>query len=179
LSVFSFVFVSTVGTSILQPRVDKAKDQKVDDLVSGNKELLDKVGNYQLDLQTKDVKIKALETSAKKASRGITSTYAFNGAKRDASPGQVNTNFGEEYGTFQRMVQLQREAKFVELKDLCEEQIEKTPDWLTPYLFLGAAYLNLGDREKGIANLEYVVSQAASDPDYAEAAKLLEEAKSR
>ncbi|MDQ1558837.1 MAG: hypothetical protein QOD32_1897 [Pyrinomonadaceae bacterium] len=177
-----FVFVSTVGTSIFQSRVDKVKDKRIDTLVSGNKELLEKngeliskVGEYQGDLQKKDAKIKELEVGAKKASRGITSTYDFNGAKRDTSAGRVSVVVGEETGIFQKMVELEKSKSFAELKNLCEVQIKKTPEWLTPYLYLGVAYANLGDRDKAISNLEHVVVNAPGDPAYSQARVILEQ----
>lgn len=180
------VFISTVGTSILQSRADKIKDQKFDALVSGNKELLakndelvTKVSQYQQDLLTKDARIKDLEAKAKKLGRGITSTYDFNGAKRDTSAGYVGVVVGEESSIFQRMVQLEKDKAYPELRALCENQIKKTPTWLTPYLFIGVAYANLGNKDKAITNLEHVVNEAAGDPAYSKAATILEQVKKR
>ena len=174
------VFVSTVGTSILQSRTDKLKDDNIDILVSGNKELLSKndelvtkINQYQQDLKLKDTRIKELGVEAKKASRGVTSMYDFNGAKRETAGGRINLVVGEENTVFQRIVELEKNKKFGELIELCEEQIKKTPEWLTPYLFLGVAYANIGDRIKALVNLEHVVNNAPGDPSYTQAEVIL------
>lgn len=180
--------ITTIATSVLQARVNKAKDQanrikdqKIDTLVSGNNELLAKnsellstVTQYQQDLFTKDARIKELEVKAKKASRGITSMYSFNGQRRTTAGGNIKVEAGVEAGIFQRMAELEKNRAYSELIALCEEQIKKTPTWLTPYLYLGVAYANTGNRERAILNLEHVVTEAAGDPAYAEAATLLE-----
>lgn len=170
------VFISTVGTSILQSSTDKLKDNKIDTLVSGNKELLLrndelvlKINQYQHDLKLKDGRIKELEVGAKKAKRNVTSMYDFNGAKRETSGGRVNLSVGEELEVFQRIVELEKNKNFGKLIEQCEEQIKKTPEWLTPYLFLGVAYANTGDTTKAISNLEHVVNNAPGDPSYAQA----------
>ena len=80
---------------------------------------------------------------------------------------------GEEFGVFQRLVALEKAQDFAAVISLCETQITRTPTWLTPYLFLGAAYANTGQREKAIANLRHVVTHAAGDPDYQRAQELL------
>lgn len=171
--VLFLVFVFTVGTSILQSRTDKLKDNKIDTLVSGSKEQLAKINQYQQDLKLKDDRIKELEVEVKKASRGITSMYDFNGTKRETSGGRINVVVGEETTVFQRIKELKKNKKFGELIELCEEQIKKTPEWLTPYLFLGVAYVNTGDRTKAIANLEHVVNNAPGDPSYTQAEVIL------
>ena len=109
------VLVSTVGTSILQSRIDKLKDKKIDTLVSGNKELLTKndelftkVNQYQQDLKLKEDRIKELEVEAKKASRGVTSMYDFNGAKRETSGGRINLIAGEETAIFKQIIDLEK-----------------------------------------------------------------------
>lgn len=176
------VFVSTVGTSILQSRTDKLKDNKIDTLVSGNKDLLSKndelvikINQYQQDLKLKDDRIKELEVGAKKAKRGVTSMYDFNGAKRETAGGRISLVVGEENTVFQRIVELEKNKKFGKLIELCEDQIKKTPEWLTPYLFLGVAYTNTGDRTKAISNLEHVVNNAPGDPSYAQAEVILKQ----
>ncbi len=180
------VFISTVGTSILQSRADKTKDQKIDALVIGNKELLatnsellTKIEGYQQDLVAKDQKIKELEVQAKKSARGITSTYDYNGARRETSAGRTGVTAGEEIGVFQGMLELEKNKSYSELIVLCEGQIKKTPTWLTPYLFLGVAYANQGNKDKAIANLEHVLNEAPGDPNYAQARTILDQIRKR
>lgn len=179
-----FVFVSTVGTSVIQTHIAKKKDIKIDTLVSGNKELLTKndelllkINQYQQDLQIRDIRIKELEIMAKKANRGITSTYDFNGAKRETSAGRSSVSIGDEIGVFQRLLELEKNKNYLDLASLCENQINKMPEWLTPYLFLGIAYANLGYREKAIFYLEHVLKNAPGDPDYNQAKTILDQIK--
>jgi hypothetical protein len=61
------------------------------------------------------------------------------------------------------------------VRDLCEEQIQKTPEWLTPYLCAGVAHANLERHDKAILRLEYVERKAASNPEYSAAARVLNE----
>ena len=52
------------------------------------------------------------------------------------------------------------------MRDLCETQIEKTPEWLTPYLCSGVAHANLGQRAEAMRRLEHVEEAAAGNPLY-------------
>lgn len=63
----------------------------------------------------------------------------------------------------------------MEVRDLCEEQIRKTPEWLTPYLCAGVALANLGRREEAIRRLEHVEKMSSGNPDYSAAARILNE----
>jgi tetratricopeptide (TPR) repeat protein len=173
------VAFSTIGVTVFQSRTDKDKDKKIDELLKQNNDLSLKIDNYQNDLKTKEEKIKDLQVQAKKSSRGITSTFDFNGTKRDTTAGSVTAIAGDEFSVFQRILLLEKESKFVELKNLCEAQIKKTPNWFTPYLYLGVAYANLGNKEKAISNLEYVIENTPGDPNYAQAKTLLDQLKAK
>ena len=81
---------------------------------------------------------------------------------------------GEEMTVFKKLLDLQKEQDWSTLRNVCEEQIKKSPEWLTPYLFAGVAYANLGEREQAIKLLEYVDKQAAGSSQYSDAARLLE-----
>jgi tetratricopeptide (TPR) repeat protein len=169
----------TIGSQYIAKRVERQKEQKANDkqqeLISQNQKLLEKIELYQRDLLEKDKEIKELDRKAKIASRGITSIYDFNGTKRQTTPGSAKVSVGPEYDVFKQMVELEKAKDFSKLIELCEEQIKKTPDWLTPYLFLGVAYANTGEKDKAIANLRYVVDNAPGDPAYAQAEKLLQQ----
>jgi hypothetical protein len=80
----------------------------------------------------------------KQARRQIYSGYDFNGARRDQRPGVSNLVIGPETIVFQHLLDLQNQQRWKELAEASEDQIKKTPDWLTPYLFSGIANLNLG-----------------------------------
>jgi hypothetical protein len=100
-------------------------------------------------------------------------TYDFNGARRISEPGKEMVEVGEETNVFQNIVQLQTRKDWSRLRDVCEEQITKTPRWLTPYLYAGVAYMSLGEQEKAIERLTYVKQMAAGNPAYADADRLL------
>lgn len=146
-----------------------------DKLLTLNQELKSKVEKYQEDLNEKDILIKELEIKSKKAERGISSTYDFNGAKRETTkPGHINLTTGPEIGIFQKLVALEKQKKYHEIIEICENQIKKTPEWLTLYLFLGVAHANTGNKIKAIELFNYVNKNAPDDPDYRRAKELLE-----
>jgi tetratricopeptide (TPR) repeat protein len=169
-------------TLYIDSRESSRTQEKIDELVTGkndlltkNSELLTQIGKYQSDLQAKEGQIRQLEEKAKMASRGVSSSYDFNGAKRETAGGRISVTAGQEVVVFQRMVELERNKSYLELMTLCKQQIKKTPDWLTPYLYLGVAYVNLGDRSKAITNFEQVVRNAPGDPNYAQAKEFLKQ----
>jgi len=121
-------------------------------------------------------KILELEAKASNASKGKTYAYDYNGAMRESpKPGFINLKTDTPENTaFQEMVKLLQEGKSKEVIPIAEKQIENSPEWLTPYLFLGAVYADLGDKEKAVYNLEYVLKEAPGDPDYAKAKEILD-----
>lgn len=121
--------------------------------------------------------IEDLNVKAKKAERGISSTYDFNGAKRETAGGRISVVAGQETGIFVQMVNLEKEKKYPELLTLCKSQIERTPEWLTPYLFLGLAQANMGLTNDAISNFEYVTKNAPGDPNYQRANEFIKRLK--
>ena len=99
--------------------------------------------------------------------------YDFNGVKRIQKGASREAILGEEYTVFPRFGQLQTEQKWQELIDLCEQQIGKSPEWLTPYVFAGVGYANLGQKDKAIERLEYVEHHAAGNEEYKDASRIL------
>lgn len=100
--------------------------------------------------------------------------YEFNGVKHIQEGNSSTAILGAEMTIFEKLLDLQKERDWPTLRNVCEEQIKKSPEWLTPYLFAGVAYANLGDREQAINRLEYVDKQAAGNSQYSDAARLLE-----
>jgi len=100
-------------------------------------------------------------------------TYDFNGGRRTSEPGKNSVVLGDEGMVFRDMVQLEAAKNWEQLRDVSENQITKTPGWLTPYLYAGEAYINLGDREKAVERLTYVKQKAGGNPAYADADRLL------
>jgi len=118
-----------------------------------------------------------LTTRSIDAQRGVISIYDFNGAKREQVAGRDSVTAGAEIGVFQEMGRLESQKQWHELITLCETQISKTPDWLTPYLFAGKSYAMLGDTSRALERLEYVVAHAGNDPQYQLAGKWVAELK--
>jgi tetratricopeptide (TPR) repeat protein len=149
-----------------------------DTLLQQNQELKSEIGRYQTDLNEKEKTIQELEKQAKKAMRGISSTYDFNGAKRITTrPGHISLEVGPEVEIFNKINELEKQRNYPELKNICEQQIIKTPEWLTPYLYLGLAYANMDNKEKAIEMFEYVLNNAPDDPAYAQAKEFLKKLK--
>jgi hypothetical protein len=135
--------------------------------------ILNKILSKQLDPDAVMAKLDEIGTEVKKIRSGVYSGYDFNGARRDQRPGVFNVTAGEETEIFQQMLKLQSEKNWKELLALAEQQIKKTPEWLTPYLLSGVAEANLGNRSAAIQRLKYVQEQAAGNPDYKDAERLL------
>lgn len=149
-------------------------------LIQQNTELTGKIENYQKDLNEKDRKIKELGKKAKKAERGITLTYGFNGVQRKTTrPGHISLSHGPEVEIFKKMQEFETQRKYTELVTLCEEQIEKTPEWLTPYFYIGIAFANLGNKNKAIEIFEYVKENSFGDSAYSKANDFLERLKNQ
>ncbi|MGA9389362.1 MAG: hypothetical protein WBV69_02850 [Candidatus Sulfotelmatobacter sp.] len=156
----------TIKCSGLSP--DQAKS------LAGIPSLINKILQGQKD-QTAEImsRLSDCVEGIKQARHGIYSGYDFNGAKRDQRPGVISLNTGPEVTVFQHLLDLQQQKDWKGLLEASEDQIKKTPDWLTPYLFSGIANLNLGNRDAGIKRLAYVKSEEEGNPDYADAARIL------
>ena len=100
--------------------------------------------------------------------------YEFNGVKHIQEGNSFQAIAGDEMSVFPQFGQLQEQKKWQELGNLCEQQIAKSPEWLTPYLFSGIAYANLGQKDKAIERLEYVERQSAGNEAYRDASRLLQ-----
>jgi hypothetical protein len=114
-----------------------------------------------------------LKRRAVDAERGVSSTYDFNGTKRETSAGRVVATMGVEAAVFQQMRDLNSKGEWKLLADLCEKQIVATPKWLTPYFFAGTAYANLGRKDEAVTRLQQVVDNAGNDPAYGQAKEFL------
>jgi len=82
---------------------------------------------------------------------------------------------GPEYLVFQHLLDLDKRKLWKDLVEASEDPISKTPDWLTPYLFSGVGNANLGNRDEAIRRLKHVKDEALGDPQYADAARILDQ----
>jgi len=177
-----WIIISFISTYFVLSDYDQIKEllDGKDTLIKQNKKLTGKIEIYQKDLNEKDRKIKELEKNAKKLKRGITLAYDFKGTKRTTTrPGHISLNFGIEVKIFKKINELEKQKNYPELRNICEQQITKTPEWLTPYLYLGLAYANMNNKEKAIEMFEYVLRNAPDDPAYSQANDFLEKLKNQ
>lgn len=104
-------------------------------------------------------------------------TYDFNGERRTTrNAPSLQINIEEETPqkqAFQTMVKLHNDNAWSSLKEMSEQEMEKTPEWLTPSIFAAEACANLGEIDKAIKYLEHVREKASGREDYAEADRLL------
>jgi hypothetical protein len=77
-------------------------------------------------------------------------TYDFNGVKHIQQGHNFRAISGDEFAVFEVLKTLEAQGNWAEVRDLCEVQILKTPEWLTPYLCAGVAHANLGNVEDAI-----------------------------
>jgi len=99
--------------------------------------------------------------------------YEFSGIKHIQNGRDCGTSVWDEFAVFQMIRELEKHGHWAEVRDLCEEQIGKTPEWLTPYLCAGVAHANLGDCDRAIRRLEHVERMAAANPEYSAATRVL------
>jgi hypothetical protein len=149
-------------------------------LMMQNKELMVQVNTYQVDLEQEKTKTKKLQESAKKAARGDTFSYMFNGETLTRQGVITSMSEGSETSiVFVELLRLDDERKYIALLSKSIEQISKTPEWLTPYLFRGIAQANMGKESEAIASFEYVIKNAPDDPDYQRARVFIEKLKKK
>ena len=101
--------------------------------------------------------------------------YDFSGSRQISDLSADAVINGEEAAIYEELKNLEKEERYPEMIEMATLQIIKTPDWLTPYLFRGAAYFNLGQKNKAADDFEYVAFQARSDPNFAIASRILEQ----
>lgn len=86
-----------------------------------------------------------------------TKVYFCDGEWRTQGPSAtaaLDISTGGDAKAFQMMVELYNSRKFPELLQDCLAQIQSTPEWLTPRLLCGLAYLGLGDRDRAATMLK-------------------------
>ena len=94
-------------------------------------------------------------------------------------PGDFLIEFGSEIEVFKKIQELEEKKQYGELVTICEKQIKETPEWLTPYLYLGVALANLGYKDRAIDIFEYVKENSFGDPKYSQVNEFLEKLKSQ
>jgi hypothetical protein len=110
-------------------------------------------------------------------------TYDFNGIKRTVSFAPVYRIDVDpktpQHEAFQAMAKVQEGEDWQLLRELSEQELQKTPEWLTPHLFAAVANISLGEIDAAIKSLDYVQEKAAGRQDYAQADSLRAEIRKR
>ena len=167
------VAFSTIGLQVTTAKLDSFKSQKIDDLITGKNILIEKVGDYQKQLEEKQSQINLLSRKAQNAERGISKFYTFNGQCKSQQGNRSTNIIGDETSIFGKLCELHDAKKWEELSLMATSIIKNNHEWLTPFLLRGIAYANLGDFASAEQDLQYVVSRAGDDPEYQQAAQLI------
>lgn len=136
--------------------------------------ILNQILTRQLDPAVVMDKLDEIGKDVKSLKQGRSESYDFNGRKRiQTRPGRLNLEDGEVV-EFQKIQQLYSEKNWKAMIVVCEREIAKVPEWLTPYMYAGVAYASLDQDAQGIKRLSHVVENAAGDKDYADAERILQ-----
>ena len=181
---YGFIFLpAALGIAIyfVNDRIDSMKTEQGEiqqKLILEQQQEMDKqkvnIVNLIQDLSQYKAKAEQLQIQVIDSQRGVSETYDFNGAyRKQTGSGRTELSAGAEIETYKKIREFEKSHNWISLKSACEQQIELTPKWLTPYLFLGIALANLGDIAQAKLQLEFVVSRAGNDPNYSDASRLL------
>ena len=122
--------------------IDKKQGQKM-------LEIMNKILENQID---PDAVMAKLDEILKAVNPNVPAKIYFcNGAWRTAGPGAraaLELNMGGDDSAFKDMVRLNNTGQYADLLKACLSQIHSAPEWLTPRLFCGLAYLGTGDKIK-------------------------------
>ena len=171
----AFVLISTVGLGIVNDHLDKVKDGKIDDLVTGKNALLKSVDEYKKQVEEKQRQIDDLKIKAANAARGVSKFRQFDGALRETRTGYIGVVVGGSYeeSVFPKLMELAKSSKWNDLDSSCTEAIDKSSEWMTPYFFRGLARLNLSMFDLAKSDLETVLENVGDSPEYEQAKKWL------
>jgi hypothetical protein len=87
-------------------------------------------------------------------------TYDCDGNKRTSGPApnvglELNMEVGGKGNVVENMRLLFNSHKYPELLEACRNEMDTSPEWLTPYLFCGLGYLGTSDGENARKMLEH------------------------
>ncbi len=122
--------------------IDKKQGQKMLDI-------LNKILANQLDPQAVMTKLDEILNAVNP--NVPAKAYFCDGHWRTMGPGAnaaLEVNIGGDDSAFQEMVRLNNAREYADLLKTCLAQIRSAPEWLTPRLFCGLAYLSTGDKAK-------------------------------
>jgi len=130
--------------------------------------ILNKISRDRLDTKSVMDKLDEIE----KEVRGLDPTvpvitYMYDGDQRITRPGQISDNQDNPaFKAFLKIKAADSAHDWQSLVSICDDSINKTPKWLTPYLYKGLAYANLGRMKESLTLLEDVKKMADGNHDY-------------
>src|SRR5438876_971513 len=110
---------------------------------------------------------KAAPTSEPTAVPLVTCDYQ--GTRRISRGKDSYKEIGPEAEAYWRMWDLAKTddvCHWMALRDFAESEMRKVPDWITPQIYLGIAYLHLGEVRTGDRLLESAQRRIGNNPDY-------------
>jgi hypothetical protein len=154
------------NTFIIKCGIGQKQGQQMLDIL--NKILANKIDSEQVMAKLDEI-LKAVNPNAQ------VRTYFCDGHYRDfgPSPGSdIYMNVSTDTSAFQEMAHQFNAAQYAGLLKTCLAQIQSTPQWLTPRLFCGLAYLQTGDKVKAKEMLIEFESKTGQSYDGEECKKM-------
>lgn len=136
-----------------------------------NKDLLEKISDFQEQVVLKDKRIDYLQKSVSAAKRGMYKSISFTGMISTGNPGGGSAGFGmssgSQYEFFFRVIDtILKVGDAKKLLAKCNEGIKKHPEWMTPYYYKAVALTSLNQMEEAIQLMLLVEEQTVGDPEY-------------
>jgi len=139
------------------------KNSRIEELVKGNKELLEKVDKYQETLAGKEKEIDGLEAEVNKLN--LTAPKLLPDGRIAASPGVF---YASEYSDEANQVRnLFNQGKFDEAYAIADKLKKKNPKFGLAHFLLGTIEIQRGNIIKGVESLEHAISLELTDEDRA------------
>lgn len=170
------IVLSTIGTNIVTDKVGAFKDQKIDQLISGNKTLLDDSARYKAQLDEKQEQLDQLKVKAINSELDVKRYYTIDGRCRIQNGAKVGMiNGTPEQGEFARLCELYDSKAWKALVDYSSVAISKNAKWLTPRFFRAIGYAEQDDLLSAKSDLEYVKEHSGDSLEYAPARQMLDQ----
>ena len=161
-------FARGPGTTLPGPSTDQASSVGTDSLARLAPRLTPEIDEDGEGPSAADTTaVSSLRAQLPADPRAAFRAYAYNGARMIFQSGQVTSvPDTPQRKLFDQIEAAHQSKNWLLLASLSESAIQQTPQWLTPYLFAGEAYANLGKVDRAIRLLEYVKKNGAGNPEY-------------
>jgi len=119
------------------------------------------------DIKSRQIRIEKGALKIGRAGTAVQHKYLPGGMKIVAKPEGIIAEEGES-AMFKRMVDAQGARDGDTLLKLCDEEVAKVPEWLTPYAFRGIALFLLSRNPEAIQQLNLFIEASAGDIQFAD-----------